>query len=185
MQKLRFLLLAASFSLMSFSQEAGRNTIAIGAGGGFPAGGSGIYGISNSAAFSGSYEFRLFKYLAPEVALVNTIPNVDYGGRYGPDINRERITFLSFGARGIAPLMQGRLELFAGVGAAHLWSSDPYLTVDGYQAPRWFAQLSGGGRVAIDHRHRFWIGPTMRFTRDGGRPTEEWVALTGDVGFRF
>jgi hypothetical protein len=185
MRKSRLLLLVGCFSLRAFSQEAGRDTIMIGVGGGFPSGGTYIAGISDSAAFSGSYEFRLFKYLAPEVAVVNTIPNVNYGGEFGPVISRERITLLSFGPRGIVPLMQGRLELFAGVGAAHLWSTDLELTVLGYEAPRWFLQLSGGGRVAIDRRHRFWIGPTVRFTRDGGRPTEEWVSLTGDFGFRF
>jgi hypothetical protein len=185
MQKFRVLLLTASFALMAFSQEAGRNTITLGVGGGFPSGGTGIWGIPDSAAFSASYEFRLLKYLSPEVAVVNTIPNVNYGGEYGPVISRERITLLSFGPRGVAPLMHGRMELFAGVGAAHLWSTDLELTVLGYEAPRWFVQLSGGGRIAIDRRHRFWIGPTVRFTRDGARPTEEWVALTGDVGFRF
>jgi hypothetical protein len=185
MRKFRLLLLVSAFPLMAFSQEAERSTVTVGVGGGFPAGGTGIYGIPNSAAFSASYDFRLLKYLAPEVAVVNTIPNVNYGGEYGPVISRERITLLSFGPRGILPLMHGRLELFAGVGAAHLWSTDLELTVLGYEAPRWFLQLSGGGRVAIDHHHRFWVGPTVRFTRDGGRPTEEWVALTGDFGFRF
>jgi hypothetical protein len=183
MQKFRLLLLMSAFSLMAFSQEAERNTVTIGVGGGFPSGGWRTDGVSGGAAFSASYEFRLFKYLAPEVGVVNTIPNVNYGGEFGPDISRERITLLSFGVRGVVPLRQGRVELFGGVGSGHLWSSD-YVLVE-FQAPTWLFQVNGGGRIAIDHRHRFWIGPTVRFSRDGGRPTEEWVSLTGDLGFRF
>jgi hypothetical protein len=185
MRKFRLLLLTASFMLTAFSQEAGRNTVTIGAGGGFPAGGYRTDGFADSAAFSASYEFRLFKYLAPEAGVVNTIPNVEYGSKFGPYTIRERVTLLSLGVRGILPLRQGRIELFAGVGTAHIWSSDPELTVEGYQSPTWLLQVNGGGRLAIDHRHRFWIGPTVRLSRDGGRPTEEWVSLTGDLGFRF
>ena len=40
-------------------------------------------------------------------------------------------------------------------------------------------------RIAIDKRGHFWIGPTVRFSRDGGRPTQEWVSLTGEFGFRL
>ena len=185
MNKFRLLLLAASVTLAVFSQDAGRNTVMIGAGGGFPSGGYRTDGISNGAAFSASYEFRLFKYLAPEVGVVNMLPNVNYFGEYERQTYMERVTLLSMGVRGIVPLRQGRMELFGGVGAAHLWSSDIELTVLGYQSPRWLLQVNGGGRVAIDRRRRFWIGPTVRFSRDGGRPTEEWVSLTGDFGFRF
>jgi hypothetical protein len=182
MQKLRLLLLTASFSLIAFSQEAGRNTITLGVGGGFPSGGYRDDGISNSAAFSASYEFRLFKYLAPEIGVVNTIPNVVENNQFGLFTTRERVTVVSVGARGILPLKQGRIELFAGAGAAYSGSTDAELTAVG---SNWLFQVNGGGRVAIDRRHRFWVGPTVRFSRDAGRPTEEWVSLTGDLGFRF
>jgi hypothetical protein len=29
------------------------------------------------------------------------------------------------------------------------------------------------------------LAVTLRFSRDGGRPTQEWVSLTGDFGLRF
>jgi hypothetical protein len=54
-----------------------------------------------------------------------------------------------------------------------------------YNAPRTIWQINGGGRIALDKRRRFWVGPTVRFSRDGGRPTQEWISLTGDFGFRF
>src|SRR5271165_21141 len=113
MRKIRLLLLASCFSITVFSQEAGRNTVSIGVGGGFPVTGRRTEGIANGAAFSASYEFRLFKYLAPEVDVVNLIPNVEYGSKFGIVTSRERVTLLSFGVRGIAPLSPGRIELFA------------------------------------------------------------------------
>jgi hypothetical protein len=182
-----FLLMGCSIPL--FSQDGGRSTITAGVGGGFPIGGRDVYltgdnGIHNGAAFSGSYEFRLFKYLAPEVGVVNLIPMVDQFGKYPMPPLRERVTLLSMGARGILPLKQGRIELFAGAAAVHVSSSDYYLG-SGFSAPKWLWQISGGGRFAIDKRRRFWAGPTVRFSRDGGRPIEEWVSLTGDFGFRF
>src|ERR1017187_4759288 len=115
MRKFRLLLLTASFMLTAFSQEAGRNTVTIGAGGGFPAGGYRTDGFADSAAFSASYEFRLFRYLAPEAGVVNLIPN----SQFGTFITRERVTLISAGVRGIAPLRRGRIELFAGAGGAH------------------------------------------------------------------
>jgi len=183
MQKIRLLVFVCCFSLIAFSQETMRNTASIGAGGGFPSGGWRTDGFSNSPSFSASYEFRIFKYLAAEGAVVNMLPNVNEGGEFVDLIARERVTLLSFGARGILPLRQGRIELFAGAGAAHLFTSDFYLS--SFDAPSWIYQVNTGGRVALDHRHHFWVGPTVRFYRDGGRPTEEWVSLTGDFGVRF
>jgi len=158
---------------MAFAQESGRSTISIGAGGGFAAGGYRTEGIPDSAAFSGAYEFRLLRYLAAEAGAVNSIPNVVYSSKYGPYSIRERVTLGTFGLRGVLPLAHGRAEVIAGVGAGYLWSSDPELTVLGYQSPRWLPTINGGGRVALDHHHRFWLGPTVRFTRDVGRPTEQ------------
>ena len=184
MQRFRLPLLTLCFSLLAVGQETGRNTVSIGAGGGFPSGGWRTESFSDSAAFSASYEFRVFKYLAPEVGVVHMIPNMLNNSKYGYFTSRERVTLLSFGARGIAPLRQGRVELFAGAGATHIWSSD-YDLAQGFHSPLWLFQIYGGGRVALDHRHRLWVGPTVRFSRDAGRPTEEWISLTGDFGYRF
>ena len=186
MSRLRLSLFVCCFSLSVLGQDGGRNTVTAGVGGGFPTGGEQVYltnsnGIHNGAAFSGAYEFRLFKYFAPEVGVVNLIPLVQGYYKYPP--MRERVTLLSLGARGILPLKQGRFELFAGAAAVHVSSSDYQLT-QSYN-PQWLAQISGGGRFAVDRRRHFWIGPTVRFSRDGGRPVEEWVSLTGDFGFRF
>src|ERR1700733_12691006 len=97
------------FSFSAFAQWD-RSTVTVGAGGGFPAGGENVYRTSylpDSAAFSAAYEFRLFKYLAPEVSIVNLIPLVPQFSEYPPPPTRERVTLVSIGARGILPLHQG------------------------------------------------------------------------------
>jgi hypothetical protein len=182
----RFFLPICCFSLTLLCQDGGRNTVTAGVGGGFPTGGEQAYLTSNlpsGAAFSASYEFRILKYLAPEVGVVNSIPLIPSYDPHHPGSSRERVTLVSFGLRGIAPLNHGRIELFAGLSAAHVSSS--YYELSDYGIGSWLGQINGGGRIAIDKRRHFWIGPTARFSRDGGRPVQEWVSLTGDFGFRF
>jgi hypothetical protein len=187
MQPKRIVLLTLFISMTALCQDSGRNTVSVGVGGGFPAGGENVfvtYGLPDSAAFSAAYEFRLFKYFAPEVGVVNLIPNIaSYSGHGQTTFSRERVTLISFGGRGIAPLMGGRIELFAGAGGVHVSSSGALLI--GYGATSWLAQVDGGGRIAIDKRRHFWLGPTVRFSRNVSRPTQEWVSLTAGFGFRF
>jgi hypothetical protein len=175
--------LLMGFSVAVFGQDAGRNTVTVGFGGGFPAGGYRTAGFSSGPAVSVGYEFRLFKYLAPEVAVVNVIPNALTDTEFTNSPSRERVTFISLGVRGIAPLREDSIELFAGLGSAHLGSTNSELI--GYSLQTWLLQIGGGGRVAVDRCHRFWIGPTVRLSRDTGRPTVVWVSLSGEVGFRF
>ncbi|HTB15808.1 MAG TPA: hypothetical protein VK752_29765 [Bryobacteraceae bacterium] len=179
---LRSFIVFCCFSISVFGQF-GRGTISAGAGGGFTAGGENVYQTSylpDSAAFSAGYEFRVLKYFAPEVSVVNLIPLVPQFGKFPMPPIRERVTLVSIGARGILPLHQGRVELFGGGGAVNVSTSEAYLELGS-----WLWQVNGGGRIAIGKRRRFWVGPTLRWSRNGGRPTEEWVSLTGDFGFRF
>ena len=118
--------------------------------------------------------------------MVNMIPNVqqtDGGGFLLPPA-RARVTLLSFGAHGILPLKQGRIELLAGARGVRVFTSNDNEFLF-YNAPRTIWQINGGGRIALDKRRHFGVGPAVRFSRDGGRPTQEWVSLTGDFGFRF
>jgi hypothetical protein len=93
-----------------------------------------------------------------------------------------RATLFSFVARGIAALKQRGIELFAGAAAVRVSSSGPELL--DFASP-WIGQIDGGGRIAVDKSRHFWIGPTVRFSRNASRPTQEWVSLTADLGFRF
>src|SRR5580658_3508243 len=95
----RSFLLVCCFSLPVLGQW-GRSTFSIGAGGGFPTGGelTSTSQVPDSAAFSAAYEFRLFKYLAPEVGVVNLIPNVpENNDGYPLPPSRARVTLMSFG----------------------------------------------------------------------------------------
>src|SRR5580700_6080832 len=101
MLKEQSFLLSFCFSLAAFGQDSGRNTISVGVGGGFPTGGEQTftYVVPSSAAFSASYEFRLFRYFAPEVSVVNLIPKyiTNYDPHQGPLIpDRVRVTLFSF-----------------------------------------------------------------------------------------
>lgn len=176
-----FLVLCAAISALG---QSGRSTVLIGAGGGFPAGGYLTNQFANGPAFAVTYEFRLFRYFAPAVGVVNSLPTYTDREEYTTTVSRERVTLLSLGFRGVLPLGHGRVELFAGPGAAHV-SSPVYELTEGYLSPSWLFEVDGGGRVAIGRGRRLWIGPTARFSRDIGRPTEEWVSLTADFGFRF
>jgi hypothetical protein len=122
----RLFLLSCCFAFPVFGHW-GRSTFSVGVGGGFPTGGelTSTSQIPDSAAFSASYEFLLFKYLAPEVGVVNLTPNIpqNYKGYTLPSL-RERATLLSFGAHGIVPLRQGRIELSAGAGGVHVFTSN-------------------------------------------------------------
>src|ERR1022692_3508978 len=149
MLKRPLFLLTFCFSSAAFCQDSGRNTISVGVGGGFPTGGEQTFTstVPSSAAFSASYEFRLFRYFAPELSVVNLIPKyiTNYDPNQGPPSpDRYRMTLLSFGGRGIAPLKQGCIELFAGAAAVHVSSSNSELFF--YNSSRWIGQLNGGGR---------------------------------------
>lgn len=179
---MRSFLVLIAYSSLAFCQD-GRSTISVGAGGSFPAGGELTFTsqVPDSAAFSAAYEFRLFKYFAPEVSVVDLAPLIPQYGEYPMPPLRTRVTLVSLGARGVLPI--GRAELFAGGAAVHVSTSDQELL--NFNSSPWIWQINGGGRIALDKRRRFWIGPTVRLSRDGGRPTQEWVSLTGDFGFRF
>lgn len=81
--RIRWFLGLIAYSALAFCQN-GRSTVSAGAGGGFPTGGELTFTSQapDSAAFSAAYEFRLFKYLAPEVSVVNLTPLVPQYGEY-------------------------------------------------------------------------------------------------------
>jgi hypothetical protein len=82
--------------------------------------------------------------------------------------------------KGILPLANNRLELFAGVGGAYAWNSEFSGRLNGS-----LAQASLGGRLALDRGHRFWLGTTLRGSSNFGSGRQAWVPLTIDLGIRF
>jgi len=175
-------------------QDGGRNTISIGGGGGFPVGGDQYNGSGDqikdrtgSGAFSAGYEFRIFRYLAPEIGVVTMSSKSSYyGHEMEPSVYSYsgRATLVSFGARVLAPVEPNGFELFAGGGGAYLNTTIQELNYTGETHRYW--QVQGGFRAAIDrHRRHFWLGPTVRYSRGAGGVSQPWLSVTLDLGYRF
>jgi hypothetical protein len=164
------------------AQSFGSSTLTVGVGGAFPASGYLTFPFHNGLSVAGEYELRLHKFVAADVGVDNFVLNADNFTRTGSVQTLERITLLPFGLRGILPLADGRTELFLGTGGAYLWSTDYDLRSFG-EGLLW--QLNGGARVAIDRSRHFHVGASARYYRDLGRPTQQWVSLTGDFSYRF
>jgi hypothetical protein len=156
-------------------------------------------------AFDGRYEYRLWKYFALEAGvdtllpeshtalLVSLISNgvilTSLGSNCGncvivPIAERTQVRLLPFGAKGILPIVSGRVELFAGIGGAYAWHSDYGQTGDGM-----LAQANLGGRFALDQKRHFWLGTSLRGYSTGysnyGSNRQTWVSWTADFALRF
>lgn len=140
--------------------------------------------LRNGPAFSAGYEFRIFRYVAPEFGVVVLLPNNATQYQTLTTFSREHLTLLSFGGRGVLPLSHDRLEVFAGLGGAYM-NSSYYQWVGYYGTSRWLFQVQSGFRASLDRRRRFWLGPTVRYSRSNGSAGPVWVSLTADFGFRF
>jgi hypothetical protein len=197
-----FLLLFFSSCFMVFGQEAlHSSTLTLGVGG-LPYSDNPYYPDlqKGGPTFTGNYEYRLSKYLAAEggtdillpsgesfVSLASILAGQNLIGYASPCSTacvvpvsgRSRVTLLTYGFKGILPLVNNRLELFAGVGGAYAWNSE----FSGLNSA--FAQASLGGRLALDRGHRFWLGTTLRGFSSFGPGRQAWVPLTFDLGIRF
>ena len=181
----------------AFGQDStGTSTVTLSAGGETPT--RNLFGESSGPVFNGNYEFRILKYLAVEAGVDNMLPrtqqqqffpivSIPYGVNLLPSTNtyvlafsndRTRSTFLPFGVRGILPVSHGRIELFSGVGGAYVWNQFSFNNA-------WLAQVSVGGRVALDQKRHFWVGTTGRFFTNFGHDRQEWLSWTADLGLRF
>jgi hypothetical protein len=100
---------------------------------------------------------------------------------------RARSTFLPFGVRGILPISNQRVELYAGAGGAYVWHGLGVLpTYFGEGLNQWLWQVNAGARVAFTHSHRYWLGITTRYYRDGlGSNKQQYLACTGEFSVRF
>ncbi len=155
--------------------------------------------------FSGRYEYRLWKYFALETGVdtllpathtVLFLPVISSGQTLVsigpgcpacvivPETERTRVTILPFGAKGILPIVSGRVELFLGMGGAYAWHADY-----GQFRDALLAQASLGSRLALDRKRHYWLGTSVRgystgFSNYGDR-RQAWLSWTADFGFRF
>ena len=150
--------------------------------------------------FTGNYEYRLSRYMAVEGGTDILLPSgvsflqfatipagqnlIAYTQACTACVvavsERSRVVLLTYGLKGILPLANDRLELFAGLGGAYGWNSEFSSHLNSA-----FAQASLGGRLAVDRGHRFWLGTTLRGLTNFGSGRQAWVPLTFDLGIRF
>ncbi len=87
-----------------------------------------------------------------------------------PLMNRSRFTLAPFGAW--ATLQPGeRIQLFTGFGGVQAWVPDdaPIMGRRGTTYnDAWLAQSALGGSVALDPKHRLWLGGTGRYLSNFG-----------------
>jgi hypothetical protein len=201
MKKL-FLMLFLTGAVSIFGQDAPHDsTLTMGVGG-LPYSNSEYYPQfqKGGPAFTANYEYRFLKYLAAEVGTDILLPSgkasvqsasILSGQNLMPYVSNcpscavvvsgtSRVSLLSYGFKGILPLANGRMELFAGVGGAYGWNSRFSGSLNSA-----FGQASLGGRVALDRDHRFWLGTTLRGYDSFGSGHQAWVPLTFELGIRF
>jgi hypothetical protein len=203
----RLIVLLLSGCAVAFGQDSAHSsTLTLGVGG-LPYSDNANYPNlqSGGPTFHGNYEYRLSRYFAVEGGANILLPSGEFYSHtqvaslpagqslaYFNSANsscidcatlvsgRSRVTLLTYGLKGILPLANNRLELFGGLGGAYAWNSE-----FGGELNAAFAQLSLGGRFALDRRGRFWLGTTLRGFTSFGPGRQAWVPLTVDLGIRF
>lgn len=114
---------------------------------------------------------------------------------------------LPIGGRGVLPIANGRAELFAGAGAAYLHYGED-VSVPGAGSDSsfhcqtcrsrggWGWYTNAGLNVAIDRKHRFWIGAESRYIRGktsgdplgalpGAETQDAWINTAAMFTVRF
>lgn len=170
------------FTARAADPHLSSSTLTAGAGVGLPVSGYRTNAFHTGPSFVGEYEFGLHKYIAATVGVDNLVLPFDNYSRFETFTTHERVTLMPFGLRATVPLAVGRAELFAGAGAAYLWSS-AYDLNNVYNASNFLFQLNGGARFALDNAKHFRLGPTVRFYRDLGRPTQQWLSISADLSY--
>jgi hypothetical protein len=193
---LLFLIPCALTTASAQESPVGTSTLTFGIGGGFT--GENPLGTSGGPVFNGTYEFRIWKYLALETGVHNTLGTTyQYFYSYTPIIINPgsslttfssstttigraaaRNTSVPFGLRGILPMKQGKVELFVGGDGAYTWNTN-----QNYKA--WGVEGRLGVRFALDRQRHFWLGTTGEFLEEFGYSQQHWTTWTADFGYRF
>lgn len=202
-------LLALTGSLCTEAADFQRHHIVMGLGAAVPQGDLAA-GYSNAFAWRFGYGFRPVKFLQADFAYEGAYnaANVDdyvNNPSFGPLRIRDFQVFLPIGARVVAPLARGRVELYGGGGAAYMrygeflrqpsdWTdlSCPYCNArDGWG---WYA--TAGFNVAVDRAQHFRIGAGVRRYQGEteGRPVgtlpayrtkDRWLNTFAEFTFSF
>ena len=135
-----------------------------------------------------SYGYRPLKFMEFEAGVdVALQPRREMCTQYGCYDPNDRYIRVPFGVRFIAPLVAGRVELSAGGGGLYQKYSVSNPSKFGTSSrSNWGGYFSAGAAVALDHRHRFWVGATPRvILANPPHTSNRWFTITGDLSFRF
>ena len=176
---MRTLVLFASLGLLAdplHAQYSARlHSFEFGAAGVIPLNG---YGYSAGAGWRAGYQLRVLKHLGGEAGFTEAWPiaiDTCLTANFTCLSSRQYVKLLDYGLRGVAPLAGGRVELSVGAGGGYVWNQ--WKT---YNNGALF-QYSGKAAFALDRKGRVRLSFTLRFWRDLGRPTQQWISTAGGV----
>ena len=172
-----FLLLA----LCGNAQPFERNRLTFSGGWAVPVSGQ----LEGAPVLGFTYGYRFHRYMEAEAGLLAAIrPGPEVRGANYDFQNYDRMLWVPFGIRFVAPLRQSRVELSAGGGALYERYSSNGSFLYGYDG--WGGYLVGSASVALDRGRHFWLGAAPRFLLANPQyRRDRWFTITGEVSFRF
>jgi hypothetical protein len=136
-----------------------------------------------------TYGYRLKPHLALDAGITTGLrPRPEIRGANYDYTPSDRFLWASFGLRAILPIRRDRFELSAGAGGLYerysVSNPAPQFSIASYGG--WGGYLTGGATVAVDRRHRFWLGASPHwFLSNAQFRRDRWFVITGDFTFRF
>jgi hypothetical protein len=157
-----------------------RQSLTAGVGGIFPVSGWVSGSFTDGPALNVEYGYRFWRYAQAEAGYSGAWPKQLIFTGHDSFIERQNLTFLSYGGRGILPLHGDRLLLSAGAGGGYLWDHQTFSS-----ATTSLFQYSGRASYAIDSKQRYRFGATVRVWQSLGEEPQRWLTLTGDFTYSF
>ncbi len=184
---MKMLFAVFTFVLCANAQSSMRNNVAFHVGQARDVGEH--WGPANTALSLGAtYGYRPIPNLQIEAGVITAIhPSPEIRGAHYDVVPNDLFTWVPFGLRGILPLRGGRFELSAAAGGLYERYSVGNLNTATGPLPRtgWGGYFGLGAAVAIDRGRHLWLGTSPRLFMANSEARDRWVAIGGEVGFRF
>jgi hypothetical protein len=136
-----------------------------------------------------SYGYRPLKFLEIEAGLSGGLqPGDETCNRLGCYDPNDRYYWIPLGVRFVTPPLAGRIELsLGGGGLLQRYSvSNPENAYSITSENAFGGYVTAGAAVALDRRHRFWVGATPRVLLANPEFRRyRWFTITGDFSLRF
>ena len=185
---MRCLLVILGLSGLAWSQDGGRNRVTLSAGSARQI--NAKHSTPETAPVVGiGYGRRILPFMEIEAGVtVGLQPSPAMRGAFYDYDPNDRYIWVPFGVRFVAPLVAHRLEFSAGGGGLfeRYSISNPDAPFGFGSHNGWGGYVSAGAALAVDRRHRFWLGVTPRALLANPKyGRDRWFTLTGDVSVRF